>query len=247
MAALVNGEGITIAEYQAELERFQASQTSLGIIVSLEDARQRVINDLIDQTLLAQGANTAGFQVDDAMLQSRLDSLAEKVGGLDALTAWQSSHGYTAETFRGALRKAIAAAWMRDQITSAVPMTIEQVHAQQILLYNEDTARKILTQLDVGADFDVLASKYDPITYGDLGWFPRGYLLEPKIEEAAFALQPGQISDVIVTDVGYHIIKVLESDSQHLLSPDAHLALQNLALTNWLQQHRAQSTIVLSP
>jgi len=247
LAALVNGEGITFAEFEAELARFQAAQAALGNTIPLEEAAQRVINDMIDQVLLAQGARGAGFIVDDATVQARMESLTAQVGGPDALAAWMSEHGYTEETFRQALSRQIAAAWMRDQIIAAVPLYAEQVHVQQILFYNEDTAQQVLIQLEAGTDFGTLASKYDPLTHGDLGWFPRGYLPEPQIEEAAFALQPGQFSDIIESQVGYHILLVIECDPQHPLSPDALLTLQSQALADWLHQKREQSTIILAP
>jgi peptidyl-prolyl cis-trans isomerase C len=136
---------------------------------------------------------------------------------------------------------------MRDKIIAEVPSTAEQVHVQQILLYNQDTAQSFLTQLNGGANFDELALRADPSTRGDLGWIPRGYLLEPKIEEAAFALQVGGHSDVIATDVGFHIVRILERDPARLLSPDAFLALQEVALKNWIDQQRQQSSIVLAP
>ncbi len=44
-------------------------------------------------------------------------------------------------------------------------------------------------QLQAGADFATLAYRYDPLTGGDLGWFPRGVLTQPAVEEAAFSLQ----------------------------------------------------------
>jgi len=136
---------------------------------------------------------------------------------------------------------------MRDKIIAAVPGTAEQVHAQQILLYNEDTARQVADQLSAGADFADLAALYDPNTGGELGWFPRGYLLEPALEEAAFSLEPGQHSDVITTEVGYHILMVLERDPQHPLSPDAYLVMQEKTLGDWLAQKRTESDIVLAP
>lgn len=247
MAALVNGEGITIVEFEAEVERYQEAQSALGKATSLEQASQTVLDDLLNQALLAQGAQAAGFKIDEAALQARIDSLTAQTGGAEKLAAWQAAHGYTAETFKTALARALAAAWMRDQIAASVPSTAEQVHVRQILAYNEEGARRAKSQLDAGKDFEELAALYDPITRGDLDWFPRGYLFEAKIEAAAFSLQPGQVSDVIASDVGFHIIKVLERDAKHPLSPDARLALQNLALEEWLKRQRDQSTIILAP
>lgn len=255
LAATVNGEGITAAEFEAELARFQSAQTALGNNVSLEEATQRVMGDLIDQLLLAQGAHAEGFGVEDAMLQNRIARLSEQAGGADKLAAWEAQHGFTDESFRLAFGRQIAAAWMRDKIIAGVPNTAEQVHVRQILFYNgwevanhnADTAQKVLDQLKSGADFNTLAAQYDPATQGELGWFPRGYLLQPQIEAAAFALQPGQTSGVIQTTLGYHILMLLERDPNRMLSPDARLTLQNQALENWLQEQRAKSTITLAP
>jgi peptidyl-prolyl cis-trans isomerase C len=247
MAVLVNGEGIPVAEFESEVARYGAAQQALGKTVASMDATKAVIDDLTAQVLLAQGARAAGFTLDDAALQARIDSLASQVGGPETLSRWQSDHGYSDQTFRSALRRQAEAAWMRDKIVAAVPSTAEQVHVQQILLYNQDTAQSFLQQLNGGADFDELASQADPVTRGDLGWVPRGYLLDPKIEEAAFNLAVEGHSDVITTDVGYHIVKVLEKDPNRALSPDAYLALQELALKNWIEQQRQQANIVLAP
>lgn len=247
MAVTVNGEGVTVTEFKAELARYKSAQTTLGKTVSDADASKTVIEDLIAQVLLAQGAKAAGFDLSESALQSRVDALKNQVGGADKLSAWESGHGYTDATFLVALKRDAEAAWMRDKIVNAVPTTADQVHAQQILIFNADDANTVLTQLKGGADFNELALKYDPSTHGDLGWFPKGYLLDPKIEDAAFSLQVGQFSDVIQTDIGYHIIKVLERDPQHSLSPDAYLSQQELALKDWVTQKRTQATVVLAP
>ena len=136
---------------------------------------------------------------------------------------------------------------MRDKIIAAVPSTAEQVHVQQILLYNEGTAQSFLIQLNGGADFDELALEADPITRGDLGWVPRGYLLDARFEEIAFSLAVGQHSDVIATEVGFHILRVLERDPGRPLSPDATLALQELALKKWIEEQRQQADVILAP
>ncbi|HEX8990405.1 MAG TPA: peptidylprolyl isomerase [Anaerolineales bacterium] len=248
MAATVNGEGITVREFTAQLAQYKAAQTSLGKTANDQDATQAVLDDLISQVLLAQGARAAGFVASDSTLKARIGSLQGEVGGPDKLAKWEQDNGYpTPEDFQVSLKRSLEAAWMRDKIVSAVPKSADQVHVQQILLYNEGDASTVLGQLKAGTDFNTLAKQYDPNTRGDLGWFPRGYLLEPKIEEAAFSLQVGQLSDVIQTDAGYSIIKVLERDPNHPLSPDAYMALQQLALQDWIAKARAAARIVLAP
>ena len=246
MALIVNGEGIPVVDFNAEVQRYLTSQGALGKTVSAGDAANVVKDDLTAQLLLAQAARADGFTLDETSLQARINALTAQVGGADALSTWESAHGYTDEAFRSELQRAAEAAWMRDKIITAVPSTGEQVHVQQILLYNQDKAQSFLIQLNGGADFDELASQADPVTRGDLGWVPRGYLLEPKIEEAAFGLEVGQHSDVITTDVGFHIVRILARDPQHPLSPDAYLALQELALKNWIEEQRQQANIIFA-
>lgn len=242
LAALVNNEPITLAEFQAELSRYQASQSQTGTNLAT-NAQQVVLNDLVDQVLLAQTAREQGFTVDEAALQKRVDDLTAQFGGSQALTDWITAHGYSDQDFRLALRRSVEAAWMRDQIIAGVPERVEQVHARQILLYNSDQANQVYQQLQTGQDFAELAAKYDPLGGGDLGWFPRGYLTEPALEEAAFSLQPGEYSQVIQTSLGFHILQVIEKDAAHPLDPDARWALQVKALQDWLQTRRSQSQI----
>ncbi len=247
MAVSVNGEGISMPEFNAELGRYQQAQTALGNTISLEAATKTVSDEFIDTLLLAQGAAANGYVVDDAALQSRIDSLVTQIGGADKLSAWETAHGYTDAEFRTDLRRQMAAAHMRDQIAASVPITAEQVHVKQILLYNADAAQQALGYLKAGRDFNDLAAQYDPVAKGELGWFPRGYLSDPAIENAAFALQPGQYSDIIQTQAGYDILFLVERDPAHPLSPDALLTLQEHAVQAWLTQKRNESTILFAP
>lgn len=247
MAIMINGEGIPQAEFDAELARYQQAQTSLGQTVSQETASQAVMVNLIDTVLLEQGAAAEGFLVDEASLQARLEALARDAGGQEALTAWEAAHGYQAGDFEAALRRQMAAAWMRDQIAAAVPRSADQVHVKQILLYNEDEATAVLAQLQSGMNFADLAASYDPLTHGELGWFPQGYLFEPAIEAAAFGLQAGQFSGIVQTQAGYHLLLVVERDPTHPLSPEALLTMQEQALQEWLDQHRNVSVISPTP
>ena len=236
LAASVNGQGITMEEYQAEVLR---AQTASGIGLATYEPED-VLQNLIDEVLLDQGAAQAGFIPDDGLIQTRIAQLE-----LDeqSLQDWITENGYSSEGFKQALARSIAAAWMRDQIIGSVPSTTEQVHARQILLYNSDEAENVYTQLQAGSDFAALAADYDPLALGDLGWFPRGYLTVPELDEPLFSLQPGEYTPVIETTLGFHIVQVIERDPEHPLSPGALQALQVQAIQHWLDDRRSQSDI----
>jgi peptidyl-prolyl cis-trans isomerase C len=243
MALKVNGEGILLSDYQAELTRLQKAQADLGKTATPAEQRDQVIEDLTEQLLLEQAAVQGGFTVDDATLQARIDALTTKMGGADKLAAWESTNGYTDESFRTSLKRSIMVAWERDQIINSVPTTADQVHAQQILVQNEANADSYYSQLQAGTKFADIAYQLDATTGGDLGWFPQGYLTQPDVEAAAFALQPGQYSTVIHTELGYHIIYVIERDANHPLSVDARRVLQEKKLDEWLTASKAVSKI----
>lgn len=239
LAATVNGEAILLSDYQAELSRYQAD---VGTELATED-QQRVLNELIDQLLLAQAAAEAGFVVDETILQERYAGLVSQLGSDQALRDWMEANAYTEESFRRTLARSVAAAWMRDQIAAEVPTALEQVHIRQILLYNSEEADRVIAQLQSGEDFADLAALNDPAAGGDLGWVPRGYLLDAKLDEAAFSLQPGEFSAVIQTSAGYHILQVLEREPLLPLEFDARLVLQRRAVQDWLVARRSQSQI----
>lgn len=247
LAAQVNGEGISLTEWDAQVTQYIQAHQALGSPVTEEDASTAVLEDMVAQVLLAQAARASGFELTPEALDARIQKLEKDVGGPAKLAEWQSSHGYNDLTFRTALKRAAEAAHMRDKIVAAVPLSAEQVHVQQILLYNESDATRISNQLKGGVAFEALAAAVDPNTRGELSWFPRGYLLEPAIEEAAFSMQVGDVSEVIHTDVGYHIIKLLGREEDRPLSPDAYLALQEVALKDWVAEQRAAAAVVLAP
>ncbi len=239
----VNGEGVIQAEFDALLVQLQLADEELGIQRSPEVQRQMVIDELVDQTLLAQGARLNGFSADDALVESRIEQLAEQSGGAGAFNDWMTRMGYTPASLRSALRRSIEAAWQRDQILASVPENVEQIRARQILVRFEETANSVYRQLEAGADFATLALQYDPLTGGDLGWFPRGYLTQKDVEQAAFNLQPGEYSPIIQTSFGFHIIQVVEREERHPLSPDARLMFQQKALDDWLAAQRESAVV----
>ena len=82
----------------------------------------------------------------------------------------------------------------------------------------KELANEVLAKVKAGEDFAALARQYseDPGTKeegGDLGWVARGQMGTASFEDPTFALQPGQVSDVVETEFGFHIIKMNERES----------------------------------
>jgi peptidyl-prolyl cis-trans isomerase D len=109
----------------------------------------------------------------------------------------------------------------RYRASQAMFSTPEQVRASHILFKTEGKdeaevrvqAERILKRAQAGEDFAALAKQYSEDTSrdqgGDLDFFGRGQMV-PEFEEAAWALQPGQITDLVKSDFGFHIIKLTD-------------------------------------
>jgi peptidyl-prolyl cis-trans isomerase C len=98
-----------------------------------------------------------------------------------------------------------------DAAAAAQPPEPE-IHARHILLATEDDAKKALARVKGGEDFAKVATELskDPAGEGgDLGWFTKDRMV-PEFSEAAFKMEPGQISDPVKTQFGWHIIQVEE-------------------------------------
>lgn len=242
-AALVNGEAIPLTYFQNEVLRYRASFAEGEALPADAEIQTTVINSLIDQLLLAQQARQSGYSFSDADVQARIEALLVQLGSGSALTDWMNVNYYDDAEFRYALKLSTEAAWQRDQIIGAVPTAVEQVRARQIFAQTSAGAERALANLNSGASFDDLAWQYSPETGGELGWFPRGYLLFPDIEAAAFLLAPGEHSGIIQTEIGYHIIQVMDRSEAHPLTTDARLSLQTQALAQWLEAQRSQARI----
>jgi len=87
-----------------------------------------------------------------------------------------------------------------------------EIHARHILVATEDEAKAALARIKGGEDFAKVAKELskDPGSEGgDLGWFTKEKMV-PEFAEAAFKLEPGQVSDPVKSQFGWHIIKVEE-------------------------------------
>jgi peptidyl-prolyl cis-trans isomerase C len=238
-AAVVNGEVIPLTWFEREVERFLFAQSTVeNEDIDEQTAREIVLDDLIDQFLLAQAAREDGVVFSDENVQERLDALREAVN----LDAWMTAWGYTLDELEESLRLQMLVAHQRDRIAESIPDVVEQVELRQVFAFTEAGANRALLNLNSGADFEDLAFEFSPDTGGYLGWVPRGYLLIPAVEEAVFNQQVGTYTEIIESEIGYHIVLVINREERSL-TPDARLTLARQALSAWLEDRHAASTI----
>src|SRR5579859_989831 len=247
LALTVNGHDITLDEYQRELARCQAGKTSAG--ADPAGCPAAVLTQLTQQVVVEQAAAAAGISVSPGEVDAELNKITANLGGAGGLSAWLSANLYQPNEFRQSLQADLLRARMVETVTAGIGPTADQVHAREILVKSADTANALLGQLQSGADFATLALGYSRDLSsraggGDLGWFPRGVLTVPEVEQAAFSLQPGQTSGVIHSALGYHIVQVLERDPQRPLSPAAEQALRTSTFAAWLDAQVEKAVVV---
>ena len=151
--------------------------------------------------------------------------------------------GIREDTIRYVIRMAVIQDEILDVISEDVDREAEHVWIRHILVEDEDTAYEVLEKLEDGEDFADLAAEYSIDTSnkdngGDLDWFTYGTMVEP-FEEAAFALEVGEISDPVETDFGFHILECLGKDNL-LLDPTTYQGLVSEAYSNWLTEKQAE-------
>jgi peptidyl-prolyl cis-trans isomerase C len=183
------------------------------------------------------GPRLANFSAEDrkkVLLQYLIETeLIAAAGRTDNLDKSENFPGRMKYYERRALRDAYFDLKIYQAVTDAEAKKIydekigqvkpeQEVHARHILVETEDEAKEIAERLKKGEDFATLAkekSKDPAAEGGDLGFFTRGQMVKP-FEEAAFALDIGQISDPVQSPFGWHIIKVEEKRDQPLPSFD---------------------------
>ena len=250
VAALVNGEQIFLSEFEAELARYETQLA--GAVGEAANYREQVLNALIERRLIMQAATAAGVVVTPEMVDQRLAEL-RATGDEGAFQTFLQTNGWTEEEFRETLTAEIVTAEMITRVTADVPTTMEQVRASYIQMDDATVAQSVLERARAGDDFAFLADqnsvdRLTGVNGGDLGFFKIGSLLVPEVEAAAFALQPGEISDLITVTgpdgkTTYYIVKVTERDPNRQLTTDDRYGLMQATFDAWLESLWANATI----
>ncbi len=253
LAAMVNGVPIYLADYDAEVARYQAAQSAAGTTTDGQtNYREQVLNTLIERQLILQAAAAAGVVVTPETIEQRLADL-RAAGGETAFATFLQTNQWTEEEFRKVLETELITGEMVARVTADVPLAVEQVRASYIQMDDGALAQQVWERANAGDDFGFLAEQnsVDRVTGpngGDLGFFSPGSLLVPEVEAAAFALQPGEISPLLAVpnadgSTRYYIIKVTERDPNRELTADARYDLLQAAFEAWLEGLWSSATI----
>ncbi|MEA3460220.1 MAG: SurA N-terminal domain-containing protein [Chloroflexota bacterium] len=253
--AVVNGQPISMADYQHRVAQFQKALIEQGLDpeseegkAGLEGVRLQVLEQMIDEVLIEQAAVREGIVIPEEELEAEIQKEIEIAGGRESFEKQLEAGGIKYEDYEEVLRRGMLTLALMERITGAIPTVAEQVHARHILVGMEEEAKEILARLQKGEDFALLAKRHSQDEFtkengGDLGFFPRGGLIiAPELEEAAFALSP-RGRKIVRSEWGYHILEVLEKDTQRPLSPERLNEMRRSRWTQWLYEQREKATI----
>lgn len=230
--AMVNGEIISREDFSHELRRNLSSVDPVEprSPEQIEPVRRALLDELIDRTLLLQAARRVNIVIPPEEIDRRVMQIGGEypAGGLDEMLA---QSGLTMADFKLKTAGLLAIEKLFDEhVYPRVAVTEEEirqyfeenkdkfhepekVRVQQIVVKSIEEARRLQQLLRQGKKFPDLARKYsltpDAKVGGDLGFFARGQM-PAEFDEVAFRLGVGQVSDVVATDYGFHLVKVLE-------------------------------------
>jgi peptidyl-prolyl cis-trans isomerase C len=233
--ATFGADAIRMAEFKAELDRVRAEVAPRGDEAGQEAApsgddlkvmRRAVLDQLVNRHLLLAEAARAGTAVTEDELDGALQSrraLAVDPASPASPEALEAVRRRTREDLvidrflvkrvaeRVALSPEEARAWYETH-PERFPK-VEQVRCQQITAATREALDVLRLDLQQGADFTKLAREKsmseDKVRAGDLGWFAKGQML-PEFEEACFALKKGQVSPVVTTAYGFHLLRLID-------------------------------------
>ena len=255
MAALVNQQPISLADFERELARRQQAQTALGTPPDASNNPQTVLTALIERALITQVADALGIRVTPEQVEAELTRYQTTSNEGGNFEAWLDANQYTLDEFRQALAEEMLIAQVRDAVVADVPFAVEQVHARYIQVDDAELAAWLRQQLLDGADFAALAEQYSldrrtAVNGGDLDFFPEWGLLVPEIATAAFALQENETSQIVAVpdaatgQMTYYLVQLLEREAERPLSPGMRYLLLDKTFQEWLQTQEEQANII---
>ena len=190
IAAIVNGEQITVAEIQEAYDQNPQLQAQ----VSFNEFYDRALDVMVNGKLVLQAATAANIQASpeyQKQLATVQEDLARKV--------------YIDQQVNTQVTDEAAKKVYDDYVASF--KSEKEIKAKHILVDDETAAKEVIKQLNKKASFDDLAKEYSK-DQADLGYFT-AQMMVPEFSEAAFSMEKGSYSkEPVKTEFGYHVILV---------------------------------------
>jgi parvulin-like peptidyl-prolyl isomerase len=165
----------------------------------------------------------------------------------DFLTNLKNGTGLSEAEYRDIVEVTLLGGKMEEFVGQQVPTSEPQIRVRHILLDTKEEAQAVLQRLEDGEDFAALATEVSTDTMsaelgGELGWIPKGKM-DTAFDEVAFNLPVGEISDIVETSRGFHIILVEERDENRELDPETLEQRKSDAVDVWLADLKAGAAI----
>lgn len=210
---------------------------SKGVQVSQDEITEKINNELISS---AGGGNSTGNITGNITLpQTDLGKMYQQ---------WLNYVQLSDGEYRHLVEATVLTQKLNDLFKQNVPTEGKQVHVYAIKVDNEGNATEVENKLKNGGNFSALAAEYstDNATKangGDLGWVPQGVLIS-ELDQAAFSLAIGNVSQPIVISNEYYIIKVTEIEENRPIADQYREQLAYTAFNNWFTAQMNSTKIV---
>ena len=253
--ATVNQIPISKARYEQELGRqikqittqYQLNWNDGQVVSYMPQLQDSVLQQLIGTELVRQIAATEGVTITKERIASEIATLKSNVLSQGTFKSWEEflqANGIAPEELEPIFTEGLLVDEMMAK--HGGPVDEEQVNAAHILVETEEKGKEVLAKLAAGSAFADLAKTYSTDTGskdsgGDLGWFPKGVMV-PEFEEAAFALKVGENSQLVKSEFGYHIIRVLGHEMRPL-EGEMLAERQQAAFSDWYNAQRLNAKV----
>ena len=249
LAARVNGQAISLDLFNRQAAQAQAAMIQNGLDPksaagqeSLKSLKQQVLDQMINDVIIAQQGEYQGIKITDDDLNTQLAQMIQDAGSVEKLNDYLTKNQMTLSDLCQQMRANILSENMFKNVTALLPTVRDQVHLRQILVSTPALAQTLRDRARKGEDFAALAKQYSmdetsKANGGDLGWVPKG-VLDPRIDAVAFDLPVNQVSDVITTSFGYHVVQVTEKEKARALPPEILQDVRQQGFLLWLKAVR---------
>lgn len=164
----------------------------------------------------------------------------------DRLAEFKTNYNVDEKTIRSLFYFDVLRNKVKDVVLADLEPSRQEVWARHILVADEVVAKDLNDRLQAGEDFCKLAAdnstdESNKFSCGDLGWFPKGQMVA-AFEDAAFTMEPGDISEPVQTEFGWHIIQVLGNEVRPISESDLS-TLKQTKFNEWLDAKRSEYAI----